>query len=270
MKKLSLGLLLVAVALLSCKKEELDTNPFNMIAKGDKGTFVIEEEDYPADLISSVDGEVYIQIQSNQSEIVYYSESPIYNFNASVLTGSSTSVDITAGASTNNYVLGTTGAASGYQVYNTLSTGTNPTYLASYFSKNVTVQLNIGIAVTPISNTVDVPEPIMITAPANDPTSTTGSDMTSSATFTWVADPSNKVGVIVRVLDIPSSGLGTTTMLLTPDDGSLSFSDLASYLPSSGRFEIELTRLSYKTFTAGGKNYRLIGATTSIGRYTLI
>lgn len=267
MKKISFAILFLPLVFQSCKKEENET--FAQKLKGKDEVIVLTPEDYPKDLVSSLEGEIYIQVQSNQRDVVYKSEDPIYNFNGSIQTTNTVTIDISTPTASQTYNLTTTGAASGYKVYNTLSTGTNPTYLAGYFSKNVTVQVNNGVSTSPTLVALDIPKPILITAPASDPAVAGSDEITTEAVFEWDADATNRNGVIVRLQNIPTSGAPTVTMLLTPDDGQLAVADITSYLPSSGRFEIEISRLNYDIITDGTKQYRVIGATTSIGRYNL-
>jgi hypothetical protein len=270
MKKLSLAILFLPLLFQACKKEDVKDDTFANLLKSAGKVRVLSPADYPSDLVSSVDGEIYIQAQSNQKDVVYGSAGILYNFNGSILTSSSVTVDVSTPTATQTYTFSTTDAVPGYMAYNTQSTGTNPTYLSSYFTKNVTVQLNIGGAVAqPTSGIVNVPSPIMITAPAVDPSVPNSDNVTTSSVIEWGADASNKNGVIVRLENIPETGTSTVTMLLVPDNGSLYLADISSYLPISGRFEIELSRLSYTIITKGTKKYRVVGATTSISRYNM-
>lgn len=267
MKKVSLYILLFfCVVFSSCKKDK-DNDFVLKSLETDKEVFVIKDENYPSDLVSEVQGGVYIQVQTDRRQVVHLGADPVYNFNASVITTeNSPTVQISSGASNHQFTLGNTGASPGYKVYNSLNSGTNPTFLASYFNKNISIEF---MGDSPIGNSfkvlsVYVPNPIMVSSP-EEYQSLDSSLVTDSDMLTWVPDPEYKNAVLVRVNNFGDSNI---TNFLTPDDGALAFSSFSDYL-NAGAIEIEIARLEYKTMTFDSRTYRVIGLTTSYSRYKL-
>lgn len=265
MKKINTAFFATLLLLVACKKEETTPETFsakNLLAG--KEVVEIEETDFP-DLADTKDGEMTLQIISSPNEI-YYANGPRYSFAGSVTTSNAVSIDISSSSTSHTFTFAA--GNPGQKSYSTLISETaNPTYLSAFFEKNVTFQVNDGVAATPIQGTLYAPKPIVITAPVYNPTVVNAWNITSAAIFTWVPDPTNRNEVLVRV---KNETTGTRTLLLTPDDGSLKFSDIAAYAPSSGEFEVALGRINYITIPgSGSKEYRVIIKTMSYNHYNL-
>lgn len=119
------------------------------------------------------------------------------------------------------------------------------------------------------NTTLDFPQQINIAGPLSDPSSTTyNNDVTTASSLTWNPDTKNTVGVLVEIMDVALQGPGK--MILTPDDGSLSFADLWPHLPSgANNFEITIKRANWKTVTGNdGRRYRIVAQTSSYTTYS--
>lgn len=273
MKKIKWVLfLLLAISFQACKKEGDFSNSVLKKLQAGHEVVVIQQSDYPADLVSETDGDVLIQIQKDPGGVVYHGADPNYNFNATLKTSSSSpTVTISTGVNNNSYTLSGSGSATpaSFKVYNTQNSENNPTYLASYFSKNVTVQISTGAASTaPLSLSLDVPSPILIENIGGDPSVLGANDITNRDIITWASDPNYKNAVIVRVQNYGMDKTYPITTFLTPDDGSLSIADFENFV-SKGLVEIEIGRIEYNIVSTGGKYYRFVGIATSRGLYNL-
>lgn len=251
----------------ACDKESEFSNSALQKIQAGQEFVLVNESDFPSDLTAEVDGNISIGIQSNRSEIEFYNGSPEYNFNASLLTSESApEISMTTGSNNNNFTLTSAGAVSGYKVYNTASTMTNPTYLSNYFSKNVDFSVHSQISTSPVVISLYVPAPVMIDSPSGYPDDSWIGIVNARSTLTWNIDPQNKNALIVRLINNISSNSSSIYTFITPDDGELSFTEF-SHLLEPGMFSIEIGRINYKNVTHSGKSYRVVASSTSVSNY---
>ncbi len=133
-----------------------------------------------------------------------------------------------------------------------------------------TTDLKLQTMTSVIFNTsLAFPAPINIASPLSDPLdSTQNNRITNTSVLTWTPDNRNEKGVLLEIMD---PGLqGPVVRLLTPDDGSLSFSDLWPYLPGgASSFQISINRGNWKSIKGNdGRMYRIVVLSSSFALYS--
>lgn len=227
----------------------------------------LSDKAYNNQLIGSKDGTVWVTQRTHRE-----GPGPAFSFSASVKTDQKTTLAL--GEKT--FPLTASQASTEYQVFTDKGAMRNED-LKPLFGKNITMRLDIA-GQSPITAQFYAPQPLKILSPIPTETDLKSYEVVAKTQIKWVPDPQHKNGIIINVheMAVPKAGeneipAGKNSLLLTPDDGSLSVQDLLPYIPRNGNhFQITLNRFGYAIVEANGKNYRFYAATSEAIAYKFV
>lgn len=232
----------------------------------------ISKNGYPINFKKEFDGSVFIEVQTNQHEVVFSKGEPSHTLSASFKTKHKLAIEVASGGFTKRLDLCNLGASAPNYVVGRISDN-DALDLKNVFSKNITVKIFDITKGLSFEETIYSPSPIILSAPLVRFDRAIDSSAISKNDFIrWNADALNKHNLIVRIEEqYISKGdvwpKGNTYHFMTPDDGRLAVKDIEKYIKNGDYFSIQLMRYNEHIVSKNGKKYQLLAMTTSTCYY---